>query len=173
MSSNIDHNAELEMYGHAEKRISRGVSHIWENMKFITTAVFFIITATISLFELFQSQLVLFLPSIAIVITVLSFINLRRQYHRFLESILWLNKIEKHLGLFVEIEERDKRLFAEEKHLVPKRFLESGKFKNGEEFIKANLQIRRKTIYSYFAILHVFYVIAEILLLIIMYAFPK
>lgn len=166
MSNQNEHKAKLEMYSHAEQRIGKAITHIWENMKFTTTIVLSLITATIALLQLSWSWVVIFLPILALIITCLSFLNLKRQYYRFLEAIVWLNKIEKCLGLYKEIKE-DERLFSAEKHLVSKRFFESGKYETTEDFIKAKLVRCGDTIYGHFSKVHIVYAILTLILLFI------
>ena len=157
--------AVLEMYRHAEERRGLQISRIWKTMTFTTGIILGIITATITLLEYLPSLIVLFLPGFAILIAGWAILNNRRQYHRFLEIITWISKVEKYLGLYEQIDEVERIQFVEEPNLIPKRWLESGAFRTGEGFITSKLTICSNTMYRYFTALYFLYlVLAGILL---------
>jgi len=171
MSNQFDPNDVRELYGHAEERRGLQISRIWETMKFTTTIIFGLFTATLTLLNYFPSSALMLLPIFAIVLTVFSLLNIRRQYRRFLEIITWINKIERYLGLYESIKEKggndkNKKHFEKENHLVPERFLKESKgYERGKDFIDAKLTICGHTMYSYFTWFYILCIVFAFILI--------
>jgi len=160
--------ALVESYRHAEARRTDLVDRVWETAKFFTTIFSALLTATITLTTLRLPAVkfaVVFLPVLMLGAIIIGLLNLRREYKRFLEAIVWLKKIEKYLGLYDEVNE-DKRYFKEEKHLFPERFIEPN-FKCSKQFINDGMSLRKHkdTIHFHFTCLFLFYILISFLLL--------
>ena len=162
--------ALVESYRHAEARRTDLIDRVWETAKFFTTILSALMTATITLTALKVPTVrfaVVFLPVLMFIVTVIGLLNLRREYRRFLEAVVWLKKIEKYLGLHNEVD-KDKRYFKEEKHLLPERYVKSS-FESSKDFINDGMSLCRHkdTIHFWFTCLFLFYILISFFLLIV------
>lgn len=161
----LNKEALIESYNHAESRRNDLVGRIWETAKFFTT-IFSALTATTIALSSFKisltKDLLLLLPIIMLGITVIGWYNLRREYKRFLEAVGWLKIIEKFLGLHDKITE-DKRYFSKEEYLLPKRYVQST-FATFEEFIDDSMSLwkHKDGIFFTFTLLFLFYGLVSI-----------
>ena len=138
-----------DLYEQAYDRRKHQIDKIWETIKFSTTIISGISTATILLFVNTNSWIVGILPLLGAGIGVATLFIIRRQYDRFLDLLILINKIEKVAGFHIEVPE-DQRFYKNEKHLVPDKWLKS--FDTSGEFKKENLSLLRKNnMYSNFS----------------------
>ena len=123
----------IEYYKHALDRRTEQLDYIWETVKFSTSIITAVLTATIALWKFVEIKEVAFMPVFCMILSIWTFINIKRQYRRFLEVTSWINKIERYLGFHFIVENND-RFFKEDEYLMPPRWAKSSSdFKKSED----------------------------------------
>ena len=127
-----DKSGLLLIYIEVNKNARYVVDKIWTNARFFTTIISGMLTATgagivamlrvepINFGELIARNLLIIIPGMVIVIAIIGVRNLAREYSRFLEWVVVLNKLQYKLGLYKEMEWQQ---YTTDKYLLPKQFI--------------------------------------------------
>ena len=141
------------------------VDKMWTNVRFFTTITSALLTISVALYGSVDLQSLIhlnvhlrsvFFAVIPMLVVMISFIgvnNLRREYRRFLEWVVVVNKLEELLGLNEEIQTIN---YPGDKYLLPKHFIEK-QYDISENFVAEALK-RRGTLFYYFKLLHTAYI---------------
>lgn len=150
------------------------VDKMWTNVRFFTTITSALLTISVafygsadfqSLIHLnvyLKSALLAVIPMLVVMISCIGVNNLRREYRRFLEWVVVVNKLEELLGLN---EEMRTVTYPGDKYLLPKHFIEK-QFEFSEESVTEALK-RRGTLFYYFRLLHIAYILISLLIVFI------
>ena len=166
-------NPELLLSYHinTESNLKFVVDKIWTNVRFFTTITSVLLTISITLYGSNKLQALINLNThletavfaiIPVLVVIISFIgikNLRREYIRFLEWVVVVNKLEELLGLNEEVRTK---IYPEDKYLLPKHFIEKH-YVSSERFISESLN-RKGTLFYYFKLLHIAYIVISFLI---------
>jgi hypothetical protein len=148
------------------------VDKIWASAKFFTTISSALLTAAIAtLYTIFRDNqlntlnyvvgiLLTFLPIMVIIISSIGIKNLTREYKKFLDWVIVLDKLEEKLGLYEETQFNN---YPGDKYLLPERFIKSS-FNSSKEFIVLSLQ-KKGTLRYYFKILHSTYIVLALFII--------
>lgn len=161
----------MQLYSGFESNAKFVVDRIWANVKFFTTIASALLTISIGLYGSeniqkainidpnLKSLVFAIIPIIVIMISVIGMKNLKREYMRFLEWIVVIQKTQETLGLHNKMYTK---IFAEDKYLLPERII-SSKHNNSDDFIESGLK-KKNSLYYYFNILHRAYVVISIII---------
>ncbi len=169
-----DKSGLLLIYIEVNKNARYVVDKIWTNARFFTTIISGMLTATgagivamlrvepINFGELIARNLLIIIPGMVIVIAIIGVRNLAREYSRFLEWVVVLNKLQYKLGLYKEMEWQQ---YTTDKYLLPKQFIAKS-HSSSEEFVQAGLK-KKGSLYYYFKLLNGTYISIAIILIIV------
>ena len=161
----------LSFHKNTESNAKFVVDKMWTNVRFFTTITSALLTISIALYGSAKLQALLnlgphvkstafaIIPLIVVVISFIGIKNLRREYIRFLEWVVVINKLEELLGLNNQIRTK---IYPKDKYLLPKHFIEK-EYESSEEFISKSLN-RKGTLFYYFKLLHIAYIVISLLI---------
>ena len=161
----------LAFHTNMESNAKFVVDKMWTNVRFFTTITSALLTISIALYGSAKLQALINLGThlksavfaiIPVLVVIISFIgikNLRREYIRFLEWVVVVNKLEELLGLNEEVRTK---IYPEDKYLLPKHFIEKH-YDSSEKFISESLN-RKGTLFYYFKLLHIAYIVISFLI---------
>ena len=161
----------LAFYTDMESNAKFVVDKMWTNVRFFTTITSALLTISIALYGSAKLQALInlgthlksavfaIIPLLVVVISFIGIKNLRREYIRFLEWVVVVNKLEELLGLNEEIRTN---IYPRDKYLFPKHFIEK-QYESSEKFISESLK-RKRTLFYYFKLLHIAYIVISLLI---------
>lgn len=169
----------MELYGNFESNAKFVVDRIWESVKFFTTITSALLTISIGIYgsEKIQNSLnidpnlksLVFaaIPCIVIMISYIGIMNLKREYKRFLEWIVVIQKTEETLGLHKEFQTK---IFSQDKYLLPDHFVNI-RYNQSEAFIENGLK-KKDSLYYNFKMLHIAFIVISIIISILILVGP-
>jgi hypothetical protein len=137
------------------------IGKVWESVRFIATLNTAIFTAVIALIGAFGSKvmsgnttpyILLFIAILPMMVILFSYIginNLKREYRRFLEWVVIIDKLQEKLG-FYSIDKSAK--YPNDNYLIPERFV-SNAYSCSSDFVESELK-KRGNLYYHFKLLH-------------------
>ena len=164
----------LSFHANTESNAKFVVDKMWTNIRFFTTITSALLTISIALYGSDKLQnfinlgthvkfaVFAIIPLLVVVISFIGIKNLRREYLRFLEWVVVINKLEELLGLNEEIRTN---IYPRDKYLLPKHFIEK-QYESSDEFISESLN-RKGTLFHYFKLLHIAYIVISLLIVLV------
>lgn len=168
-----DRETLLSLYKEMGVNARFAVDKIWTNARFFTTLTSALITITVGAnisfiqglskaeYNILVSLLASMLPVVIIVISIIAISNLKREYSRFLDWVVVADKLQEKLGLYNKTEFIK---YPNDKYLLPERFIANDQ-KKSELFISNQIN-KRGTLYYFFRLIHILYIIISIIIII-------
>ena len=167
----------MQFFNDVEGNAKFVVDKIWASVKFFTTITSVLLTTSVALYGSdnlqkmlglnpnLKSLILAVIPIIVIMISMIGMKNLKREYRRFLEWVVVINKLQELLGLHEEVRTN---LYSKDRYILPEHFVLKD-YGSSEDFVNSGLR-KKGTLYYYFNILHRSYVIIAIIItLLILY----
>ena len=150
----------MKLRDEACNQMRQHVDLVWSNAKFSISilSILLSILVGISVFgiqnysdfpDIVGFKLIIFLiPSFLSIFILLSLWNLKREYKRVIEDVVFQAKIDDELGISEENYREQHRVFPDDKHILPTRWIKDRKninlFPSDEDFIKECCKILKK-----------------------------
>lgn len=169
----------MQLYCNYESNAKFVVDKMWANVKFFTTITSALLTTSVALYGSksiqntinidpnIKSLVFAVIPIIVIMISVIGMKNLKREYKRFLEWIVVIQKIHDMLGLHEEVQAK---IYPGDKSLFPEHF-ENRNYNTSEQFVEDRLK-KKGSLFHYFNMLHRAYVIIALIITALILAGP-
>jgi len=143
-----------ELFRELHARQRHIVDRMWSSLRIFTTLVAGLITATVTLYTHFSQvtqtvqlfyfsvpikKLQLILPILNIILLCIGWRDIKREREACLEHIATLRKIEKYLGLHMEID-KSNRYFSMDEYLLPTNWVRTACAESTEDFVRKEMR---------------------------------